>query len=62
MLGICAVGLFGFALVVFSILNPDFNPLHDYVSKLGAIGQPYALWWNLISRTQDQTIRSHVAL
>lgn len=48
MLGISAVGLFGFALVVLSGLNPGFNPLDDYVSKLGAVGQPYALWWNVI--------------
>lgn len=47
-LGISAVGLFGVALMVFALLNPNFNYLEDFVSKLGAIGQPYALWWNLI--------------
>ncbi|MCW5965807.1 MAG: DUF998 domain-containing protein [Bryobacterales bacterium] len=47
-LGISAVGLFGIALVVFSGLNPGFDPLDDYVSKLGALGQPHAMWWNVI--------------
>ena len=47
-LGLSAVGLFGLALAVFSALNPDFDLLLDYVSKLGAVGEPYALWWNLL--------------
>jgi hypothetical membrane protein len=47
-LGLTAVGLFAFALAVFSVLNPEFRLLDDYISKLGALGQPYALWWNLI--------------
>jgi Protein of unknown function (DUF998) len=47
-LGISAIGLFGLALLVFSSLNPGFDPLGDYVSKLGAEGQPYAFWWNVI--------------
>ena len=46
--GLSAVCLFGITLLLFSVLNPNFNPLVDYVSKLGAVGQPYALWWNLI--------------
>lgn len=46
--GLSAVTLFGAAVVLFSVLNPDFEILDDYVSKLGAVGQPYALWWNLI--------------
>ena len=47
-LGLSAVGIFVSAFILFSILNPNFNPIDDYVSKLGALGQPYALWWNLI--------------
>jgi len=43
-----ALGLFAVALVVFSSLNREFDPLQDYVSKLGALGQPHALGWNLI--------------
>jgi hypothetical protein len=46
--GLTAVGLFGLALTVFATLNPCFHPLDDYVSKLGALGQPYAPWWNVI--------------
>ncbi len=33
---------------ILSSLNREFEPLGDYVSKLGAVEQPYALWWNLI--------------
>jgi hypothetical membrane protein len=47
-LGIAAVGVLCAALVVFSWLNPGFGLVEDYVSKLGARGQPFALWWNLI--------------
>lgn len=47
-LGLSAVALFGTALLVFASLNPDFHYVEDYVSKLGAQGQPHALWWNLI--------------
>jgi hypothetical protein len=47
MLGLASV--FGFAalLVLFTLLNPDFDPVHDYVSMLGAVGQPFSMWWNL---------------
>jgi hypothetical protein len=48
LLGLSAVVLFGCALVVFSSLNPGFDPLEDYVSRLGAVGQPYALLWNIV--------------
>lgn len=47
-LGIASVGLLCTALVVFSWLNPGFGLIEDYVSKLGAKGQPFALWWNLV--------------
>ncbi|MEM6751225.1 MAG: DUF998 domain-containing protein [Planctomycetota bacterium] len=47
-LGLIAVGLFGGALVVVAVLTLGFDYWNDYVSKLGAIGQPYAIWWNLI--------------
>ncbi|MEM1176258.1 MAG: DUF998 domain-containing protein [Pseudomonadota bacterium] len=46
--GLAAVGLFAIALVVFSGLDADFHTFDDYVSKLGARGKPYGLWWNLI--------------
>lgn len=47
-LGIAAVVIFGIALVVIASLTPEFGYLEDYVSELGAQGQPYAIWWNLI--------------
>ena len=48
MLGLSAVALFITALVVFSFINPQFHILNDFVSHLGALGEPFALWWNLI--------------
>jgi hypothetical membrane protein len=47
-LGICAVALFGVALTVFALLNPNFDPMADHISKLGAKGEPFALGWNLV--------------
>ncbi len=47
-LGLLAVGLFAVAYIVFSLLTPNFDPAHDFISKLGAQGQPYAVWWNTI--------------
>lgn len=47
-LGITTIGVFLLAFVGFSFLNSDFHPLNDYLSKLGAVGQPFALWWNAI--------------
>jgi hypothetical protein len=34
--------------MLFATLNPGFDPVNDYVSKLGAKGQPYAFWRNLL--------------
>ena len=47
-LGITSVLIFGITLVIIANLTPEFSYLEDYVSKLGAQGQPYAMWWNLI--------------
>lgn len=47
-LGLSAVFLFVTALLTFGNLNPAFDFLEDFVSKLGARGAPHALWWNLI--------------
>jgi len=47
-MGITTVGLLCTALVVFSWLNPGFGLIEDYVSKLGAKGQPFAVLWNLV--------------
>ncbi len=47
-LGLSAVILFITALTVFALLNPEFSPIKDNISKLGAVGQKNALGWNLI--------------
>ncbi|MEM8781656.1 MAG: DUF998 domain-containing protein [Planctomycetota bacterium] len=45
--GLLAVALFVVLFVVFLALNPGFDALEDFISKLGSKGQPYALYWNL---------------
>ena len=47
-LGITAFVVFITALIVFGFLNREFSFLNDYISKLGAKGEPYAIWWNII--------------
>ncbi|WP_425392042.1 DUF998 domain-containing protein [Ekhidna sp.] len=46
-LGIAAISLFFISLIVFGLLNQNFQFMSDFISKLGAKGEPYALWWNL---------------
>lgn len=46
--GLMTIGLFSISYGVFSWLNPSFDTLHDFVSKLGAVGEPLAFYWNLI--------------
>lgn len=49
------VGIFGLlsvlilivALLIFGFSNGDFNFLDDFISKLGAKGEPNAFWFNL---------------
>lgn len=36
------------SLLVFGNLNPDWSFLNDFISMLGAKGQPNAIWFNLI--------------
>lgn len=45
--GLFGVVIFATALIIFGNLNFGFNFLEDYVSKLGAKGEPNALGWNL---------------
>lgn len=47
-IGLLSVGTLITALLVFCFLNKDFSFLEDYISKLGASGQPRAIWFNLI--------------
>lgn len=50
------IGVFGLlsvltliiALLIFGISNSDFSFWEDFISKLGAKGEPNALWFNLI--------------
>lgn len=47
-LGIVTVTVFLLAYFVVGLLNPQFHLVHDFISKLGAPGQPLATYWNLI--------------
>ncbi|NER17534.1 DUF998 domain-containing protein [Spongiivirga citrea] len=50
------IGIFGLlsvltlitALLVFGLLNSDFSFWEDFISKLGAKGEPNAFWFNII--------------
>lgn len=46
-LGIAAWLLFWSATIVFAALRPSYSHIVNTVSELGAIGTPYATWWNL---------------
>lgn len=46
-IGLVAVGILLAAFVVFGAANKDFSFFNDFISKLGAVGEPNALWWNL---------------
>lgn len=46
-LGWATIVTFVASLLVFSSITPGFDPIHDYISFLGAQGQPYSLGWNL---------------
>ena len=51
-----SIGIFGIlsvltlttALLVFGLSNSDFSFFEDFISKLGAKGEPNAFWFNLI--------------
>ncbi len=46
-LGMSSVCIFALALITFGWIHPDFHFFQDYISKLGARGEPLALAWNL---------------
>ena len=46
--GVVAISVFVSSLLLFGLLNSNFHFMEDFVSKLGALGEPNALWWNLI--------------
>jgi len=47
-MGLSGVIIFFISLIIFGNLNSNFSFVNDFVSKLGAIGEPNARWWNLI--------------
>ncbi len=47
-IGLLSVLILIAALLIFGFLNTDFSFLNDFISKLGAKGEPNALWFNLI--------------
>lgn len=47
-LGLLAVLNLVTALLIFGYLDPGFSFLNDFISKLGAKGEPRALWFNLL--------------
>lgn len=47
MLGLLSVLLLFAVVFIFGFLNAEFSFAHDFISKLGATGEPYALWFNL---------------
>ncbi|MEP1031994.1 DUF998 domain-containing protein [Ekhidna sp.] len=48
LIGLLSVSLFVISLIVFGSLHPKWNFLNNFISQLGAKGEPLALWWNLI--------------
>ena len=46
--GILSVAVFAISFALFSFVAPSFDPIQDFISKLGAKGQPHSLVWNLI--------------
>lgn len=46
-LGLSSVLILIFALIVFGYANKEFSFLNDFISKLGATGEPNAIWFNL---------------
>jgi len=46
--GILSVLILITALLIFGFLNSNFSFLSDFISQLGAKGEPNALWFNLI--------------
>ena len=46
--GLLAVSVFVSSFVLFSCIHPDFDAMRDYISKLGGLGQPNAIFWNIV--------------
>ncbi len=50
-LGLITVLILISAIIIFGYANEEFSFLNDYISKLGAKGEPNALWFNVIGFT-----------
>ena len=48
LIGLSCVLLLVMAVLFFGLTNSEFSFIHDFISKLGAKGEPYAIWFNLI--------------
>lgn len=48
LMGLSGVIIFSTSLIILGNLNSNFNFIDDFVSKLGAKGEPNAIWWNSI--------------
>lgn len=46
-LGLLSVIILIVVLIIFGLSNTEFSFLNDFISKLGAKGEPNALWFNL---------------
>jgi len=47
-LGLFSAGLFVTSFFAIALATPGYDLFKDYISLLGASGQPFALWWNLL--------------
>ncbi|MEM9410629.1 MAG: DUF998 domain-containing protein, partial [Planctomycetota bacterium] len=45
--GLLSVAVFVIAFMLLGFLHSDFNFFDDYISKLGGIDEPNALFWNI---------------
>ncbi|MEM9328147.1 MAG: DUF998 domain-containing protein [Bacteroidota bacterium] len=48
-IGLLAVIILMTSLLLFGFANDNFSFINDFISKLGAKGQPNALWFNLVT-------------
>ncbi|WP_115866769.1 DUF998 domain-containing protein [Marinoscillum furvescens] len=47
--GLSSVIILVTSLLVFGFANDNFSFLNDFISELGARGEPYAFWFNLVT-------------
>ncbi|AUP79222.1 DUF998 domain-containing protein [Flavivirga eckloniae] len=47
-IGVLSVLILVITLLIFGYLNQEFSFINDFISKLGAKGEPNAIWFNII--------------